>query len=300
MLLTVTRPHPRPADRRAHRAEPALPPVRHRHAHPALGRTRSRAPARRSATPARRRPACARWRSTRCAAAAASTTGCRCRTPRWSRTTTWSPPAGSPRRSTRSARRLPGPADRGRGRHARPAAPGLVEAGAELILLDNFTAGRRCAQAVTLVAHGRARLARVQRRADPGSARAVAETGVDYLAVGALTHSAPVLDIGWTSVSRDSPPPRGLLNAARDRRRQHQHRPRPVRGRGDRRALADQDRRRAAPPTRSPSLFQGLLGSHPLLEAGRRRRHRDVLDGAVGAARDARDVRAATTATCPR
>ena len=27
-------------------------------------------------------------------------------------------------------------------------------------------------------------------------ARVVAETGVDYLAVGALTHSAPVLDIG--------------------------------------------------------------------------------------------------------
>jgi nicotinate-nucleotide pyrophosphorylase (carboxylating) len=28
------------------------------------------------------------------------------------------------------------------------------------------------------------------------NARAVAETGVDYLAVGALTHSAPVLDLG--------------------------------------------------------------------------------------------------------
>ena len=27
-------------------------------------------------------------------------------------------------------------------------------------------------------------------------ARAVAETGVDYVAVGGLTHSAPVLDIG--------------------------------------------------------------------------------------------------------
>ena len=27
-------------------------------------------------------------------------------------------------------------------------------------------------------------------------ARAYAETGVDFLAVGALTHSAPVLDIG--------------------------------------------------------------------------------------------------------
>jgi len=26
--------------------------------------------------------------------------------------------------------------------------------------------------------------------------RATAETGVDYIAVGALTHSAPVLDIG--------------------------------------------------------------------------------------------------------
>jgi nicotinate-nucleotide pyrophosphorylase (carboxylating) len=28
------------------------------------------------------------------------------------------------------------------------------------------------------------------------NARAVAETGVDYLSVGALTHSAPSLDIG--------------------------------------------------------------------------------------------------------
>jgi nicotinate-nucleotide pyrophosphorylase (carboxylating) len=28
------------------------------------------------------------------------------------------------------------------------------------------------------------------------SARAFAESGVDYLAIGALTHSAPVLDIG--------------------------------------------------------------------------------------------------------
>jgi nicotinate-nucleotide pyrophosphorylase (carboxylating) len=28
------------------------------------------------------------------------------------------------------------------------------------------------------------------------TARAVAETGVDYLAVGALTHSSPALDLG--------------------------------------------------------------------------------------------------------
>ena len=31
--------------------------------------------------------------------------------------------------------------------------------------------------------------------------RAVAETGVDYVAVGALTHSAPILDIGLDVIS---------------------------------------------------------------------------------------------------
>ena len=64
------RPGARPAHRRAHRAEPARPPLRHRHPHPPVGRRGRRAPARGSATPARRSPACARWRSTRCAAAA--------------------------------------------------------------------------------------------------------------------------------------------------------------------------------------------------------------------------------------
>jgi nicotinate-nucleotide pyrophosphorylase (carboxylating) len=42
---------------------------------------------------------------------------------------------------------------------------------------------------------GRARL-EASGRLSLDNARAVAETGVDYLAVGALTHSAPVLDIG--------------------------------------------------------------------------------------------------------
>jgi nicotinate-nucleotide pyrophosphorylase (carboxylating) len=67
-----------------------------------------------------------------------------------------------------------------------------VEAGAELILLDNM-AVPLLREAVEKVA-GRARL-----EASGGLtlevAREVAETGVDYLAVGALTHSAPVLDI---------------------------------------------------------------------------------------------------------
>jgi nicotinate-nucleotide pyrophosphorylase (carboxylating) len=67
-----------------------------------------------------------------------------------------------------------------------------VDAGADLVLLDNMSVDEM-RRAVGLVA-GRARL-----EASGGltldTARAVAETGVDYIAVGALTHSAPVLDI---------------------------------------------------------------------------------------------------------
>jgi len=69
----------------------------------------------------------------------------------------------------------------------------VLQAGADLVLLDNFTIQDLNA-AVALNA-GRARL-----ESSGGlsleHARDVAETGVDYLAVGALTHSAPVLDIG--------------------------------------------------------------------------------------------------------
>jgi nicotinate-nucleotide pyrophosphorylase (carboxylating) len=67
-----------------------------------------------------------------------------------------------------------------------------VESGAELVLLDNMPI-EVLREAVEKVA-GRARL-----EASGGLtldvAREVAETGVDFLAVGALTHSAPVLDI---------------------------------------------------------------------------------------------------------
>ncbi len=68
-----------------------------------------------------------------------------------------------------------------------------VDAGADLILLDNFTAVET-EEAVALVA-GRARL-ESSGRLTLDNARAYAETGVDYLAVGALTHSTPILDIG--------------------------------------------------------------------------------------------------------
>jgi nicotinate-nucleotide pyrophosphorylase (carboxylating) len=68
-----------------------------------------------------------------------------------------------------------------------------VEAGADLILLDNMSTSE-LVKAVEL-ARGRARL-EASGGLSLASAREVAETGVDYLAVGALTHSAPVLDIG--------------------------------------------------------------------------------------------------------
>ena len=65
--------------------------------------------------------------------------------------------------------------------------------GAKFILLDNMSP-EKCKEAVTLTA-GRAKL-----EASGGltliNARTYAQTGVDFLAVGALTHSAPVLDIG--------------------------------------------------------------------------------------------------------
>ena len=69
----------------------------------------------------------------------------------------------------------------------------VVEAGADLVLLDNMSI-EECRAAVEIVS-GRAKL-----EASGGltlsNAHAYAKTGVDYLAVGALTHSAPVLDIG--------------------------------------------------------------------------------------------------------
>jgi nicotinate-nucleotide pyrophosphorylase (carboxylating) len=69
----------------------------------------------------------------------------------------------------------------------------VVGAGADLVLLDNMTP-EQCHEAVEIAA-GRCSL-----EASGGltleKARAYAEIGVDYLAVGALTHSSPILDIG--------------------------------------------------------------------------------------------------------
>jgi nicotinate-nucleotide pyrophosphorylase (carboxylating) len=70
----------------------------------------------------------------------------------------------------------------------------VLALGAELVLLDNFTvdetaeAVRRRGSAPTLLESSGGLVL--------GTARAYAATGVDFLAVGALTHSVPALDLG--------------------------------------------------------------------------------------------------------
>ena len=75
-----------------------------------------------------------------------------------------------------------------------------VDVGARLILLDNMDIGSLAASVEI------ARRAGAKTEASGGltleTAAAVASTGVDFLAIGALTHSAPVLDIGLDLASR--------------------------------------------------------------------------------------------------
>ncbi len=68
-----------------------------------------------------------------------------------------------------------------------------AEAGADLILLDNMPLAELRA-AVAAVA-GRAKT-EASGGVNLNTVRAIAETGVDYISVGALTHSARALDIG--------------------------------------------------------------------------------------------------------
>ena len=70
----------------------------------------------------------------------------------------------------------------------------VLEAGADLVLLDNMSLDelREC----VALCRERGVLTEASGGLSLDVARAVAETGVDFLAVGALTHSAPVLDLG--------------------------------------------------------------------------------------------------------
>lgn len=63
----------------------------------------------------------------------------------------------------------------------------------DLVLLDNMSP-QQCAEAVALV--GGACALEASGGISLDRAREYAQTGVDFIAIGALTHSAPVLDIG--------------------------------------------------------------------------------------------------------
>jgi len=67
-----------------------------------------------------------------------------------------------------------------------------LAAGVDILLLDNM--GRESMRQVVELARGRA-LTEASGGITLETIRAVAETGVDYISVGALTHSAPALDI---------------------------------------------------------------------------------------------------------
>jgi nicotinate-nucleotide pyrophosphorylase (carboxylating) len=67
-----------------------------------------------------------------------------------------------------------------------------LAAGAPRILLDNMT-NDQLREAVAITA-GRAEL-EASGNVSLDTVRAIAETGVDFISVGALTHSAPALDV---------------------------------------------------------------------------------------------------------
>lgn len=79
-----------------------------------------------------------------------------------------------------------------------------VEAGADFLLLDNMAPGELARVVARVRALGRS-TGRVELEATGNvtleTVRELAETGVDYLSVGALTHSAPILDLALDLVA---------------------------------------------------------------------------------------------------
>ena len=72
-----------------------------------------------------------------------------------------------------------------------------LEAGADIIMLDNMT-HEQMAEAVALI-DGRAKV-EASGNVDAGNIRALADLGVDFISSGALTHSAPILDLSLKHV----------------------------------------------------------------------------------------------------
>ena len=71
-----------------------------------------------------------------------------------------------------------------------------IDAGADAVLLDNFDLDDMRAAVKVRDESGRAVVLEASGGLTLEVARQVGETGVDYVAVGELTHSAKVLDLG--------------------------------------------------------------------------------------------------------
>jgi nicotinate-nucleotide pyrophosphorylase (carboxylating) len=71
-----------------------------------------------------------------------------------------------------------------------------LDAGADVVLLDNFDLARMRAAVELRAERQSAAILEASGGLTIDTARAVGETGVDYIAVGELTHSARVLDLG--------------------------------------------------------------------------------------------------------
>jgi nicotinate-nucleotide pyrophosphorylase (carboxylating) len=69
-----------------------------------------------------------------------------------------------------------------------------IDAGAESVLLDNFSIDDL--RAAVAAAEGRSTTLEASGNVSLDTVRAIAETGVDVISIGALTHSAPNLDLG--------------------------------------------------------------------------------------------------------
>lgn len=67
-----------------------------------------------------------------------------------------------------------------------------LDAGADIIMLDNMTR-EQMAEAIAVI-DGRA-MVEASGNVDAGNIRELADLGVDIISSGALTHSAPILDL---------------------------------------------------------------------------------------------------------
>ena len=198
------RPRPRPAHRRAHRAQPALPPLRRRHRHGRLGRRGRR---HRRADPRHPQDAAG-------PAAAGEVRGAlrrRGQPPARARRrrADQGQPRGGGRVGRRGAATAPGPRRRtcrARWRSTRSTSSTRCWRWARSWCCSTTSRVAQTAEAVRrrgstptlLESSGGLALA---------NARAYAETGVEFLAVGALTHSVTALDVGLDLQETDTDPP---------------------------------------------------------------------------------------------